>query len=65
METSDIPPGVINIVTGLQAEMVPTLAAHDDVDGIWYFGSAAGKRRGGASLHREHETDLGEPRAGT
>jgi aldehyde dehydrogenase (NAD+) len=42
IETSDIPPGVINIVTGLRSEVVPTLAAHDDVDGIWYFGSAAG-----------------------
>jgi aldehyde dehydrogenase (NAD+) len=42
METSDIPAGVINIVTGLRSEIVPTLAAHDDVDGIWYFGSAAG-----------------------
>ncbi len=42
IETSDVPPGVINIVTGLQEEMVPTLAAHDDVDGIWYFGSAEG-----------------------
>ena len=44
METSDIPAGVINIVTGLRNEIVPTLAAHDDVDGIWYFGSAAGSK---------------------
>ena len=36
------PGGVINIVTGLHREMVPTLAAHDDVDGLWYFGSAEG-----------------------
>ena len=42
METSDIPAGVINIVTGLRAEVVPALAAHDDVNGIWYFGPAAG-----------------------
>ena len=42
METSDIPTGVINIVTGLRTEIVPTLAAHDDVDGIWYFGSVVG-----------------------
>jgi aldehyde dehydrogenase (NAD+) len=42
LETSDIPPGVINIVTGLRREVVPTLAAHDDVDGIWHFGSAEG-----------------------
>ncbi len=42
VETSDIPAGVINIVTGLRTEIVPTLAAHDDVDGFWYFGSAVG-----------------------
>jgi aldehyde dehydrogenase (NAD+) len=42
METSDIPPGVVNIVTGLQAEIAPVLAAHDGVDGMWYFGSATG-----------------------
>jgi aldehyde dehydrogenase (NAD+) len=42
IDTSDVPGGVVNIVTGLHDEVVPTLAAHDDVDGIWYFGSAAG-----------------------
>jgi aldehyde dehydrogenase (NAD+) len=42
LETSDIPAGVVNIVTGLRAEVVPTLAAHDDVDGIWYFGTDEG-----------------------
>jgi aldehyde dehydrogenase (NAD+) len=42
LETSDVPAGVVNIVTGLRAELVPTLAAHDDVDGIWYLGSAEG-----------------------
>ncbi len=42
LDTSDVPAGVVNIVTGLRAELVPTLAAHDDVDGIWYFGPAEG-----------------------
>ena len=42
LETSDVPGGVINIVTGLRAELVPTLAAHDDVDGVWYFGTGQG-----------------------
>ncbi|MEO8090787.1 MAG: aldehyde dehydrogenase family protein [Gemmatimonadales bacterium] len=40
MDTSDLPGGVVNIVTGLSDELAPVLAAHDDVDGIWYFGSA-------------------------
>ena len=42
LETSDVPKGVINIVTGPQAPLAATLAEHDDVDGIWYFGDAAG-----------------------
>jgi aldehyde dehydrogenase (NAD+) len=42
LDTSDVPGGVVNIVTGLHDELVPTLAAHDDVDGMWYFGSAEG-----------------------
>jgi aldehyde dehydrogenase (NAD+) len=39
LETSDIPDGVINIITGRSEELARVLAAHDDVDGIWYFGS--------------------------
>ncbi len=38
-DTSDLPGGVVNIVTGLSDELASVLAAHDDVDGIWYFGS--------------------------
>src|SRR6185295_3600390 len=40
LDTSDLPGGVINIVTGVSDELAPVLAAHDDVDGVWYFGSA-------------------------
>jgi acyl-CoA reductase-like NAD-dependent aldehyde dehydrogenase len=32
--TSDFPPGVLNIVSGITAELAPTLASHEDVDGI-------------------------------
>jgi acyl-CoA reductase-like NAD-dependent aldehyde dehydrogenase len=32
--TSDFPAGVLNIVTGITAELAPTLASHEDVDGI-------------------------------
>jgi aldehyde dehydrogenase (NAD+) len=42
LDTSDVPAGVVNIVTGLRDELAPVLAAHDDVDGVWYFGSAEG-----------------------
>jgi aldehyde dehydrogenase (NAD+) len=40
IETSDVPPGVVNIVTGRRADLAPVLAAHDDVDGMWFFGPA-------------------------
>jgi aldehyde dehydrogenase (NAD+) len=39
LDTSDVPDGVINIVTGIPEELVRVLAAHDDVDGLWYFGT--------------------------
>ncbi len=39
LETSDLPAGTVNIVTGNQAELTEVLAKHDDVDGIWYFGN--------------------------
>ncbi len=38
-DTSDLPAGVVNIVTGKQAELVPVVAGHDDVDAIWHFGA--------------------------
>src|SRR5438105_68626 len=41
-ETSDVPDGVINVVTGAKDALATVLAEHDDVDGIWYFGTAAG-----------------------
>jgi len=42
LDTSDVPGGVVNIVTGEHAELVETLAAHDDVDAMWYWGTAEG-----------------------
>ncbi len=42
LETSDVPAGVVNIVTGVEDELRPVLADHDDVDGMWYFGSIEG-----------------------
>ncbi len=38
-DTSDLPGGVVNLVTGLREELVPVLADHDDVDAVWSFGS--------------------------
>ncbi|MEW6641913.1 MAG: aldehyde dehydrogenase family protein [Pseudomonadota bacterium] len=39
LETSDVPPGVVNIVTGGRNALVKVLAEHDDVDALWVFGS--------------------------
>jgi len=36
-DTSDLPAGVINIVSGRAADLTKTLAEHDDVDAIWSF----------------------------
>jgi aldehyde dehydrogenase (NAD+) len=41
IETSDVPAGVINIVTGQSAALAKTLAEHDGVDAIWFAGDAA------------------------
>ncbi len=42
LETSDVPAGVINIVTGKRDELAEVLASHDDVDVMWYFGPLEG-----------------------
>jgi aldehyde dehydrogenase (NAD+) len=42
LETSDVPNGVVNIVTGSHDTLARVLAEHDDVDGLWYFGGADG-----------------------
>ncbi len=44
LETSDVPDGVVNIVTGNREELTKALATHDDVDGLWYFGSKTGSK---------------------
>lgn len=39
LETSDLPPGVVNIVTGSHAELAKPMAGHMDVDALWSFSS--------------------------
>ncbi|SAL45918.1 aldehyde dehydrogenase family protein [Caballeronia humi] len=41
VETSDVPGGALNIVTGDSRALAQTLAQHDDVDAVWCFKSAA------------------------
>ena len=43
LDTSDVPAGVVNIVTGEVKALADTLAAHADVDALWrHDGDAAG-----------------------
>jgi acyl-CoA reductase-like NAD-dependent aldehyde dehydrogenase len=51
--TSDVPAGVINIITGDVSELGPVLAAHEDVDGLDLAGAG------------EHTADLAVLAAGT
>ena len=41
-DTSDLPGGVVNIVTGQSDVLAKTLAEHQAVDGLWYFGGEEG-----------------------
>jgi aldehyde dehydrogenase (NAD+) len=50
LDTSDVPGGVVNIVTGDRDHLMKTLVQHEDVDSVWYFGSAEG------SYHIENES---------
>jgi aldehyde dehydrogenase (NAD+) len=44
LETSDVPAGTFNIVTGGRDELAKTLSEHDDVDVVWYAGSPEGQK---------------------
>ncbi|HUH98963.1 MAG TPA: aldehyde dehydrogenase family protein [Anaerolineales bacterium] len=50
LDTSDVPGGVVNIVTGDRDHLTKTLVQHEDVDAVWYFGGAEG------SYHVEEES---------
>lgn len=39
LETSDVPAGMVNILTGDHAELAPHLAGHLDLDAVWSFSS--------------------------
>ena len=41
-DTSDLPAGVVNIVTGNQLELAKVLAQHLEVAALWFFGSKSG-----------------------
>ena len=39
LETSDVPGGVVNILTGRHGELAPAMASHMNVDAMWNFSS--------------------------
>jgi aldehyde dehydrogenase (NAD+) len=43
LDTSDVPGGVVNIITGGQAGLAKVLADHLDVDALWSIGDPAGR----------------------
>ncbi len=54
LETSDLPAGVINIVTGGRDSLAQTLAEHGNVEAVWHFGGT----EGGARVERASAGDL-------
>jgi aldehyde dehydrogenase (NAD+) len=54
LDTSDLPGGALNIVTGGRDILAQVLAEHDDVDALWYFGPS----EGGAAAERAAADNL-------
>ena len=42
LDTSDVPAGVVNIVTGDREPLARTMAEHDDIAALWYVGTEEG-----------------------
>jgi acyl-CoA reductase-like NAD-dependent aldehyde dehydrogenase len=59
LDTSDVPGGVVNIVTGAKDALARVLAEHDDVDAVWYSGHAGRRGGRGGRVGGEHEAHLG------
>ena len=52
LATSDVPGGVVNLITGLRSELVGHLAGHMDVNALDAFGAAASEARPSGELVR-------------
>ena len=55
LDTSDVPGGVINIVTGSRDVLTKTLAEHNEIDALWYFGPS---KDGSAFVEKASATNL-------
>jgi len=54
LDTSDVPAGVVSIVTGDRESLAKTIAEHDDINAAWYFGT----RDGSAAFERASAGNL-------
>ncbi|MEH6584152.1 MAG: aldehyde dehydrogenase family protein [Halioglobus sp.] len=65
LETSDVPGGTVNLVTGDRDALSKVLAEHHQVDCVWYHGTAAGSEmveNASASNVKRTWTDSGKTR---
>jgi aldehyde dehydrogenase (NAD+) len=59
LETSDMPAGVVNIVTGGRDALAQVLAEHGNVEAVWHFGGGAlDKNSGGGKVEAASAGDL-------
>lgn len=65
LETSDVPPGVVNILTGITADLVPWLSDHMDVNAVDAAGASPDLRRriDEGSVHNVKRVVGGDPLA--
>ena len=61
-DTSDIPGGAMNIVTGYVSQLLKTLAEHDDIDAIWCYGDEATVACGKSNVDRKPQAGLDQRR---
>ena len=54
LDTSDVPGGVVNLISGPRDDLAMVLAGHDDVAALWY----AGTPEGAATIERESSGNL-------
>lgn len=65
LATSDLPGGVVNLLTGRRAELLPWLAGHLDVDALDLWGAPADLRAGAEEAGAENLKRIARPPRGT
>ncbi|KAK3553084.1 hypothetical protein QTP86_031352, partial [Hemibagrus guttatus] len=70
VQASDVPAGVVSVISGGRDQLTRALANHNEIQAIWYWGSAegaggnwatvGGRSRGGRRVHRQREKRKGK-----